>query len=468
MPAVTLPRCHVASLSRRLVATIALALALAPAPASAQTVRTVSLLANDLAYDATRQRIYASVPSSVGIGGNTITVIDPATGAIGPSVFVGSEPGPLALSDDGQYLYVGLNGAPAVRRVDLQTFTATQQFGLGADPNFGPYHVEDIEVAPGQPLRVAVSRRRLGISPRHGGVAIFDNGVALPAVTQAHTGSNAIEFGATPDRLYGYNTETTESGFRRLSVTATGVSEVDVSPDLFDPFTRDMVFEAGRIYGSGGPVIDAESRTVLGTFTGVTVGGTPQVRPATDRGAVHFLTGSVLRTYHAQTFVPLGAPFTVPGAGDETRSLIRVGAAGLAFRTDGGQVFLLDVSVSPSPPTPTPSPITVTLALGGCSVCGTGASLVVTGVVSSTATVPVRVEVKAGVGLPDGSEVSLSPVGQRHFEVAIPAGASVPVEFIRVVMPPGTPPGNWTYEVTLLSPELGRTYARSVLAFVVP
>lgn len=235
-----------------------MALALAPAPASAQTVRTVSLLANDLAYDATRQRIYASVP------------------------------------DDGQYLY--------------------------------------------------------------GGVAIFDNGVALPAVTQAHTGSNAIEFGATPDRLYGYNTETTESGFRRLSVTATGVSEVDVSPDLFDPFTRDMVFEAGRIYGSGGPGIDAESRTVLGTFTGVTVGGTPQVRPATDRGAVHFLTGSVLRTYHAQTFVPPGAPFTVPGAGDETRWLIRV------------------------------------------------------------------------------------------------------------VMPPG----NWTCEVTLLSPERGRTYARSVWAFVVP
>ena len=70
--------------------------------------------------------------------------------------------------------------------------------------------------------------------------------------------------------------------------------------------------------------------------------------------------------------------------------------------------------------------------------------------------------------MPDGSEVSLSPVGQRHFEVAIPAGASVPVEFVRIVMPPGTPPGNWTYEVTLLSPELGRPYARSVVAFVVP
>ena len=45
--------------------------------------------------------------------------IDPLSGTITASVFVGSEPGNIALSDDGRYLYVGLNGANAVRRVAI-------------------------------------------------------------------------------------------------------------------------------------------------------------------------------------------------------------------------------------------------------------------------------------------------------------------------------------------------------------
>ncbi|CAN5738299.1 MAG: hypothetical protein H0T97_03010 [Actinobacteria bacterium] len=45
----------------------------------------------------------------------------------------------LAMSDDGQYLYVGLRGAAAVRRVHLPSFSAGLQFSLGSDPSFGPF-----------------------------------------------------------------------------------------------------------------------------------------------------------------------------------------------------------------------------------------------------------------------------------------------------------------------------------------
>ena len=95
---------------------VALASLLAlPIAGSAATIRVISLPVKDLVYDQARQRIYASVPSSGGARANTVTLIDPSTGALGPSVFVGSEPGKLAMSDDGQYLYVGLDGAGARR-----------------------------------------------------------------------------------------------------------------------------------------------------------------------------------------------------------------------------------------------------------------------------------------------------------------------------------------------------------------
>lgn len=452
---------------------LALFLVLLPCAAAAQSARTVALAANDLVYDPLRQVVYASVPSSAGALGNTITVVQPSTGALGPSVFVGSEPGRLALSDDGQFLYVALGGAPAIRRVDLQTFTATQQISLGSDPFFGPYYAEDIEVAPGQPLVIAASLKRAAVSPRHGGVALFSNGVQLPAKTADHTGANVIEYSASAGRLYGYNNETTEFGFRRMDAGPNGVSVVDVSPGLVGSFNADIVFDSGRIFSTTGAVIDPEARTVVGSFTGVAQAGFPaHVRPAVDRNLVYFLSGAVLRAYDATTFVPAGSSYTVPGALGNPRTLIRVGVSELAFATSGGQVVFVDPGGSapppPPPPPPPPSPIAVTLGLGGCSTCVPGSTLLVTGQLSNGGAAPVPVVIKAGLGFPDGRELAVSTLGRRDFEVTLPAGLNVPLEFFRILMPAGVPSGTWTYEVTVLSPELGRTYARNVVSFVVP
>src|SRR5688572_28998581 len=74
------------------------------------SIRQLSIATKDIVYDPFSQMIYASVPSSASSNGNSITEINPVAGTIGPSVFVGSEPTKLALSDNGQYLYVALDG----------------------------------------------------------------------------------------------------------------------------------------------------------------------------------------------------------------------------------------------------------------------------------------------------------------------------------------------------------------------
>jgi len=56
--------------------------------------------------------------SSVGNNGNSLQAIDPTTGLVTSSTFVGSEPNKLAISDDGHSLYVSLDGPLAVRRFD--------------------------------------------------------------------------------------------------------------------------------------------------------------------------------------------------------------------------------------------------------------------------------------------------------------------------------------------------------------
>ncbi len=325
--------------------------ALAIAPLSAQQI---SLPTGDIVYDKVSQTMFASVPSSAGAQGNSITRINPFTETIGPSVFIGSEPAKLALSTNGQYVYAVLNGASAVRRYDIASQTAGLQFALGVHPQFGPFGAEDMESVPGSPDSVAVSLLRPGVSPRHGGVAIFDNGVKRQNVTPEHTGSNVIEFSNSASTLYGYNNETTEFGFRKMAADSNGVTVVATTPNLISGFGLDIKYDSGNglIYSTGGRIINPEAGTIVGTFTLPATFGN-LVLPDSRTGRVFFLmsTGGstyTLRAYDQQTFLAIGTPETISNVSGTASSLIRWGANGFAFRTSTNQVFLIRSSLVPS------------------------------------------------------------------------------------------------------------------------
>jgi hypothetical protein len=316
-------------------------------------MRVITLASNDLVYDPGTGRIYASVPAGGGANANTVTAIDPNNAQVGASVPVGDSPNKLARSDNGDFLYVALDGPAAVRRIDLTTFTAGLQFAVGVKPDPvtpTPLFVEDMEVLPGDSHAVAISRRNQGFSPRHEGVAIYDDGVQRPTATPGHTGSNVIEFGATLATLYGHNTETTEFGFRRMAVDSMGVTVTAVntsfdSPSLL-PDSSDIRYDAGRIYSTSGRVIDPEAFTLIGTFPGIASFGW-LVRPDAAQGKVYFLQangmGATLRIHDLNTFVLLKA-IQLPGISGTPGSLIRWGSDGLAFRTSDNQVVLVNIS----------------------------------------------------------------------------------------------------------------------------
>jgi hypothetical protein len=304
----------------------------------------VSLPTNDLIYDRFDGLIYASVPGSAGDLGNTITEIDPTTGTIGNSFLVGNEPGKLALSDDGQFLYVALTGAPSVARLSINASSVDMTFSVGSG-SFGPMYAEDLQVAPGNPDVVAVAREFHGIIPRHAGVGIYVDGVQLPVTTPTHTGSNSIAFSATPDRLYGYNNETTEFGFRRMNVDyGSGVTTQDTTGWLIDGIAT-IKFDAGRVYSTSGRVIDPDPTAgppqVVGTYAGT--GFASSVVPDSSTDRTYFLSGNQLLVYRQHTFTLLES-FTLPASGG---SLIRWGDNGLGYRS-GNQVYLITLIPDPA------------------------------------------------------------------------------------------------------------------------
>ncbi|MFV1998636.1 MAG: YncE family protein [Acidiferrobacterales bacterium] len=302
-------------------------------------VTVLDLSANDILYDPVSQRIYAS---SAGSQGNSIAIINPVTTQIESTVFIGSEPGPLAISSDGTTLYVGLGSAAAVRSYDIPGGTPGALFTLGQDSFFGPMYAEDIEVMPGNASTIAVSLAFRGSSPRYAGVAVFDSGVKRQLVTPGHTGSNVIEFSESSEILYGYNNETTDFGLRTMDITPGGISVTNVSKGLISGFGTDIRYDSGRVYSSGGSIIqvvDAATGTLAGQLTLNGAGSSSSVAPDSSLNRVFVLkhNGSIatIQSFDASSFLPVGqvnvgniASFV------STLDLIRWGSKGFAFRTN--------------------------------------------------------------------------------------------------------------------------------------
>src|SRR6185369_4927726 len=157
-------------------------------------IRQIPLTTNDLVYSSSTGKIYASVPSTAGGNGNSLQAIDPTTGLVTSSTFVGSEPNHLAISDDGHSLYVSLDGSFSVRRFEALTNTPGTQFSMGQDTFFfSRFGANDLSVAPGNPNLLAVARTL------QAGVAIFDNGVRRTNV--ASNSSSFVAFSASASKL---------------------------------------------------------------------------------------------------------------------------------------------------------------------------------------------------------------------------------------------------------------------------
>jgi DNA-binding beta-propeller fold protein YncE len=213
--------------------------------------------ANDLAYSADTGMLYASVPSSAGPSlGNSIVPVDPNTGTIGTPIFVGSEPGKMALSSDGTVLWVALNGAGALRQVNLTTRTAGLQFSLGGGTGIynPPEKAQALAVMPGSPNTVAVSSAVFPSSS----VTIYDSGVAR-ANTQ-NMNALGLAFDATGTKLYEAG-----SGYWLANVDSTGISsasELNTSVN-----SNGLRVDSGRAYLTSGVILDANLGTQLGIFS---------------------------------------------------------------------------------------------------------------------------------------------------------------------------------------------------------
>ena len=306
----------------------------------------VSQATNDLVWDSTHQLIYLSVPSVAGANGNTISALDPITGMVQSSEFAGSEPDVLAISDDNQFLYAGIDGASAVQRFTLPNLLRDLKYSLGAASTYGPTYAADLQVAPGLPHTTAVSRGIFNTNVHAlGGMVIFDDGTARPTIASVNL-YDSLQWGSDTS-IYANNNESTGFDFYVLNASSSGLILSKDYQNEFSTFYTSIHYDRSTklVYSDDGYVINPANGQHVGAFqaSGLMI-------PDSTLNSAFFLgqTASqfgtrdfAIESFDLTTFAPV-AEIVVRNIHGYPLHFIRWGTNGLAFNDDAGYVYILN------------------------------------------------------------------------------------------------------------------------------
>jgi hypothetical protein len=312
---------------------------------------------NDMVWDSVNEVFYISVPSSATTNANQVCVLNPTSLAI-TNCQAGNEPDVLAISDNSQYLYVGMDGAGSVQRFILPSLTPDISYSLGNYETGDPYFALDIEVEPGVPGTTAVSKGANVDPTSQGGITIYDDSVARPnssvgcGVPYGQC-ADSIQWNSNGTQIYGANSDTTSFDFYTFAVSSSGVTLQQDYPSVFwNP--------PGRIQydSTNGLVYSDDGFHVINPATGLPAGlieGGGPMTPDSSLDTVFVLTQYIWQENSNYTidifdmthYVRVGwVPFPTtaePGFNPLGR-FIRWGSNGLAMNFKGDQIYLLSGS----------------------------------------------------------------------------------------------------------------------------
>ena len=226
-----------------------------------------------MVWDAPRSRFFVS-------SGTNVLIVNPDTAQVEDMIAVGNPTTQVAISDDGQYLYVSVEGAPfgapgTINRYRVQDQSLNLQIPLGVYS--GGNRARDVNamlVLPGRPsaLLVALS---------DGTLAVFDDAVARPSPFMGNMSSLYVR--ASDGAIFGYGDGTTGFGTPRiwwLTVSNSGVSvarSVPVNP----------IWDSGTVTWNGNLITNKNpfSSFVFDLNAGATIGSFPLPQMTGSSGA---------------------------------------------------------------------------------------------------------------------------------------------------------------------------------------
>lgn len=230
----------------------------------AQDLKKVEINNNDIIYVSAEDRIYVSTPNG-GSTGNSLCVINPYFATVEECYYIGYGPNDLALSDDGAYMYIGLEDSTAIARFDMNTKEVDLIFSVNEDNSIPGVFADDILVLPGAPNSVVVARVDGWDNNKE--VAVYDSGVQRPELSSSAKANN-LTFVESNGKLFGTQNSISPYKLREFYINPDGVTSNDGTNDLAPGLGNKVESKNNYIYDETGNLIDASGSTptLVGTF----------------------------------------------------------------------------------------------------------------------------------------------------------------------------------------------------------
>jgi hypothetical protein len=313
-----------------------------PPPPSGSEISVYSTGGNDLVWDAKRKKIYVSMPGVQGDSGDAIATVDPVTGKIKISKFLGSDPARLSISSDSQYLYTALYGANAIEQLALPSLRVNATWNLGGIGSFdGPYYALDLQAAPGAPEITAVALGAFGVSPASQAVTIYDGATPRPNQLQSTRYSySSLQWAGSASMLYSVDEEVPQD-FMVVGVGPSGPVLDQGYDGVLDSFSPSIHYDAGTglVYSDAGNAIQPSNGTVVGSYSasGIAVPDSTLERVFIlgQTSAQVGTSNYTIQSFDQSKYTPIGS-IAIDNVVGKPTALIRWGSNGLAFTTRVG------------------------------------------------------------------------------------------------------------------------------------
>lgn len=283
---------------------------------------TLSLTGNNLLYDATRSRLWATLPGNIAPPlGRTLVAIDPVTGVTSEFLPLAGEPVSkcMALSGNGRYLYVGLLNRFEVQRVDLN---GTNHLVIP----IGSSSASDLEVLDGDGTGFLV------VQQYSYSVTAFDNAVKRTNIASGYTASR-IERTGIPSLFLAQNGDTV----RHLDVGPSGVAVGLSVANLLPSYPSAIVGSGNLLLANSGELIRSTNLTLQARLD---ASGTPCLDTPNRRAFV--TAGTTMFAFDTVTGVRVGT-LPVPGSSSYPgvpQICVRWGVDGFALLDQDGTMHI--------------------------------------------------------------------------------------------------------------------------------
>lgn len=358
---------------------------LAPIPAATPAfaeagngLRRLSAPVRDIAARPGTQELIVAIGGEGGAGGNSLWVMDGATGTLKRSMPAGSEPVMLAPAPDGRSVYTWLAGEWQVVKHDLETGEITAKFTIDPlNPGIQRSGVNDM---------IATEDGGLLVSFQGVPIFVFDDGKPRPEydlnelLYASPVGAFRLAVDRSRNTYYALNHAVSSRELKRIDVGGSGVKSRWLRADTHAIFGLTVKAAEGRLFSDVGMEIDPSTLRPVRQFEGEPWpwdgwiqlawlhrfdGILPVVHRSTGQIAVDLqarrlyrllktdFNTVVLHEFHLDSGLRIGKlEIRSPHA---PLSLEVLNGGLLAWHNEGGELYLLWAGAIPKLPQPVPS-----------------------------------------------------------------------------------------------------------------